>query len=127
MSAIIGSAAAMALEPRLDPPEDGDEHEVEIDFNDAPATALVTLANGVIHVDGLLHGGLYLDADDLSDSAQQRIAELARAAQGVRMTPDTESPPRGGEPDPLDGAGAVVVPLVVLAAVLAAALLAMVL
>ncbi|ODU07963.1 MAG: hypothetical protein ABS84_14735 [Rubrivivax sp. SCN 71-131] len=61
-------------------PEYGDEHEVGIDFNDAPATALVTLANGVIHVDGLLHGGLYLDADDLSDSAQQRIAELARAA-----------------------------------------------
>lgn len=40
---------------------------------------------------------------------------------------DTEDPPRGGELDPLDGAGAVVVPLVVLAAVLAAALLAMVL
>jgi hypothetical protein len=60
-------------------PEDGDEHEVEIDFGDAPATALVTVAAGQVHVDGLLHGGLYLDADDLSDSAQQRIAELARA------------------------------------------------
>lgn len=43
------------------------------------------------------------------------------------MTPDTEDPPRGGELDPLDGAGAVVVPLVVLGAVLAATLLAMVL
>lgn len=61
-------------------PEDGDEHEVEIDFGDAPCHALVTLAAGQVHVDGLLHGGLYLDADDLSDSAQQRIAELARAA-----------------------------------------------
>jgi len=35
--------------------------------------------------------------------------------------------PRGGDPDPIDGAGAVVVPIVVLAAVLAAALLAVVL
>jgi hypothetical protein len=44
------------------------------------------------------------------------------------MTTDTEDPPRGGELDPLDGAGAVVVPLVVLGAVLVAAtLLAMVL
>lgn len=79
MRAALGSAAAMALEPRLDPPEDGDEHEVEIDFGDAPCHALVTLAAGQVHVDGLLHGGLLLDADDLSDSAQQRIAELARA------------------------------------------------
>ena len=43
------------------------------------------------------------------------------------MSIDTEDPPRGGDPDPIDGAGAVVVPIVVLAAVLAAALLAMVL
>lgn len=39
----------------------------------------------------------------------------------------TEDTPRGDELDPLDGAGAVVVPLVVLGAVLAAALLAVVL
>lgn len=30
------------------------------------------------------------------------------------MSIDTEDPPRGGEPDPIDGAGAVVVPIVVL-------------
>ena len=64
-------------------PEDGDEHEVEIDFGDAPATALVTVAAGQVHVDGLLHGGLYLDADDLSDSALQRIERAARRELGM--------------------------------------------
>lgn len=83
MRAALGSAAAMALEPRLDPPEDGDEHEVEIDFGDAPATALVTVAAGQVHVDGLLHGGLYLDADDMSDSALQRIERAARRELGM--------------------------------------------
>ena len=84
MMAAIGSAAAMAMEPRLDPPEDGDECEVAIEFNDAAVTAAitVTVVAGIVdvQVDGLLCAGLYLDADDLSDSAQQRIAELARAA-----------------------------------------------
>lgn len=64
-------------------PEDGDEHEVEIDFGDAPATALVTVAAGQVHVDGLLHGVLYLDADDLSDSALQRIERAARRELGM--------------------------------------------
>ena len=45
----------------------------------------------------------------------------------MMSTGRTEDTPRGGELDPLDGAGAVVVPLVVRGAVLAAALLSVVL
>jgi len=59
-----------------------DEYEVEIDFG-APVTALVTVAAGEVHVDGLVHGGLCLDADDLSDSALQQIERAARHALGM--------------------------------------------
>lgn len=65
-------------------PEDGDEREVEIDVGDCACTALVTLGPGEqIHVDGLLHAGLLLDADDLSDTALQRIERAARKALGM--------------------------------------------
>lgn len=64
-------------------PEDGNEAEVGVEFHGCNVTAAVTVfvVGGVVdvQVDGLLYAGLYLDADDLSDSAQQRIAELARA------------------------------------------------
>ena len=60
-------------------PDDGDEGSAIVGYSGVLLTVYYTAHSGGIYLDGLVHAGLALDADDISDSMRESLVHSLMA------------------------------------------------